>query len=142
MFNVIMMGNDGMSIVPSAQVKRGAGVGVNKRKNRGSNKSQQALPTSALVAGHLTKLNYAWLQRNQIMLTAAQRRENNKNDLHRCAKCLMGPMTRSGLKSHKKSGCVRILVKAAKKSKGGTALGDFRLRECEESEDEERERRT
>ena len=79
MFNVLMMANDGMSIVPSAQVKRGAGVGVNKRKNRGSNKSQQALPDAALVSGHPTKLNYAWLQRNQIMLTAAQRRENNKN---------------------------------------------------------------
>ena len=107
--------NAGMSIVPSAQIRRGAGVGVNKRKNRGSNKSQQALPSTALVSGHPTKLNYAWLQRNQIMLTVAQRRETNRHDLHRCAKCLMGPMTWSGLKTHKNRGCVRILVKAAKK---------------------------
>ena len=91
-FDVLMMGNAGMSIVPSAQIRRGAGVGVNKRKNRGSNKSQQALPSTALASGHPTKLNYAWLQRNQIMLTVAQRRETNRHDLHRCAKCLMGPM--------------------------------------------------
>ena len=88
-----MMGNAGMSIVPSAQIRRGAGVGVNKRKNRGSNKSQQALPAAALASGHHTKLNYTWLRRNQIMLTEAQRRENNRHNLHRCAKCLMGPMT-------------------------------------------------
>ena len=122
-FDVLMMGRDGLGIVPSAQIRRGSGV--NKRKNRGSNKSQQALPTSALVAGHLTKLNYAWLQKNQIMLTAAQQKATNKHDLHRCAKCLMGPMTKSGLKSHRKSGCARTLLKAAKKSKGGTDLGDF-----------------
>ena len=58
-FDVLMMGRDGLGIVPSAQIRRGSGV--NKRKNRGSNKSQQALPSPALVSGHPTKLNYAWL---------------------------------------------------------------------------------
>ena len=66
-----------MSIVPSAQIRRGAGVGVNKRKNRGTSRKQQVAAGATLHCPcqrtpHQTKLRLAPTEPNHAYRGAAE----------------------------------------------------------------------